>query len=50
MPNYQGVWDITTQFQYAAEWPVPILSAGRALFAGGYGSDYSNVIDFNNII
>ena len=34
MPNYQGVWDITTQFQYAAEWPVP-HPQDIGLFAGG---------------
>ena len=43
MPNFQGVWDLRTQFQYAGEWPEPVLASGRALFAGGYGSAYSNV-------
>ena len=23
MPNFQGVWDLRTQFQYAGEWPSP---------------------------
>jgi len=38
MPNYQGVWDITTQFQYAAEWQIaalPAAAAGSVFFFGG---------------
>ena len=43
MPNYQGVWDITTQFQYAAEWPVPFPSNDLGLFVSAY---QTNVLDF----
>ena len=40
MPNYQGVWSLSTQFQNRDGWPVyvpPVI----ALFAGGdpYGSN-----------
>ena len=43
MPNYQGVWDITTQFQYAAEWNSDNPNPSIALFAGGNGN--LNVIE-----
>ena len=43
MPNYQGVWNITTQFQYAAEWPVPFPSGDLGLFTSAYTT---NVLDF----
>lgn len=38
MPNYQGVWSLSTQFQNATEWQadnVPPLSGDIGLFAGG---------------
>ena len=39
MPNYQGVWSLTTQMQNVSGWPVgPTI----ALFGGGNGN--SNVI------
>lgn len=34
MPNYQGVWDITTQFQYAAEWQASNLIPAIGLVTG----------------
>jgi len=40
MPNYNGVWSLSTQYQYAADWPQP---PAVALFAGGTNS---NVIEF----
>tara|TARA_X000001382_G_scaffold23018_1_gene14010 strand:- start:475 stop:1425 length:951 start_codon:yes stop_codon:yes gene_type:complete len=40
MPNYNGVWSLSTQYQYAADWPSP---PAVALFAGGQNS---NVIEF----
>lgn len=50
MPNYQGVWSLTTQMQNRTGWPTFV--ADRALFAGGYSdtvAGYKNIIDFINI-
>ena len=50
MPNYNGVWSLSTQFQNAAEWQadnVPPLSGDIALFGGG--SSTSNPIDYIQI-
>ena len=50
MPNFQGVWDLRTQFQYAGEWPKFVPD--RGLFAAGYSdtvAGYKNIIDFINI-
>lgn len=35
MPNYQGVWSLSEQFQNASGWPSPPLPAGTGLFIGG---------------
>ena len=40
MPNYQGVWNISTQYQNASGWPVP---PEFALFLGG--TPLTNVVD-----
>ena len=42
MPNYQGVWSLSTQYQYAADWPSP---PATAIYAGGYLSGSINVIE-----
>ena len=40
MPNYNGVWSLTRQFQYNTDWqadnvsPARVLSAGVVLFGG----------------
>jgi len=48
MPNYNGVWSLTTQYQYAADWPV--FRQSRALFMGGnQGGTIQNVIEFVDI-
>ena len=50
MPNYNGVWSLTTQYQYAADWQgdnVPPLSGDIALFGGG--SDSAHPIDYIQI-
>ncbi len=47
MPNYNGVWSLTTQLQYVSDWPSP---PSPALF--GTGSDaatYSTVIEKVNM-
>ena len=44
MPNYNGVWSITTQYQNASDWPSP---PAFGLFFGGYLR--ATVIDFVNI-
>ena len=60
MPNFNGVWSLTTQLQYASAWPVPPAAVG--IFAGGFDSSatvdviqeiniYSagNATDFGNL-
>jgi len=60
MPNYNGVWSLSTQYQNAADWPRP---ASTALFGGGdLGSNtmidviesinfnsQGNAVDFGNL-
>jgi len=43
MPNYQGVWSLSEQYQNASGWPVPPASP-IGLFGGGYDTGASNVI------
>jgi hypothetical protein len=38
MPNYQGVWNISTQYQNASGWPIPPLLGDLALFTSGQAS------------
>ncbi len=50
MPNYNGVWSLTTQLQYDSDWPKFVPD--RGLFAAGYSdavAGYKNIIDFINI-
>lgn len=35
MPNYQGVWSLSTQYQNASGWPIAPIAGDLALFAGG---------------
>ena len=44
MPNYQGVWSLSTQFQNASGWPV--APTGIALLAGG---TQGSLVPDNNI-
>ncbi len=41
MPNYQGVWSLSTQFQNAGAWPVPPILGDLALFPSGQAADTS---------
>tara|TARA_R110002050_G_scaffold177112_1_gene310200 strand:+ start:633 stop:1595 length:963 start_codon:yes stop_codon:yes gene_type:complete len=64
MPNYNGVWSLSTQFQYAATWNVDNLSPTRAHFSGGENasgtllnvkeiittSSTGNSIDFGDLV
>jgi len=49
MPNYNGVWSLSTQYQYAADWPSqPFL----ALVKSGYhnsGTTYRKNVDLINL-
>jgi len=47
MPNFNGVWSLTTQLQYAADWPV--FSQPRALFLGGNTGSKETVIQFIDV-
>ena len=51
MPNYSGVWDLRQQgvAQKGGRWQQYIDMTGRAVFGGGFASDYSNVIDYITI-
>ena len=59
MPNYNGVWSLSTQYQYATTWQNDHLPPTRALFAGGPSSDViefvqvettGNSTDFGNLL
>jgi hypothetical protein len=44
MPNYQGVWSLSTQFQNAGAWPSPPLTTSDlGILAGGQDAGSSNV-------
>ena len=44
MPNYNGVWSLSTQYQYAADWAADNpTDFNRAIFAGGISS--STIVD-----
>ena len=58
MPNYNGVWSLSTQYQYAADWPLnpediqsaSAQSSARAVFAGGeIGGSAVNTMEFVTI-
>jgi hypothetical protein len=50
MPNYQGVWSLSEQYQNASGWPTAPLPAGTGLFIGGSdGSGSVASIDFLSI-
>jgi len=46
MPNYNGVWSLSTQYQNADQWNSDNPLATRAIFAGGASS---NVIQFVSV-
>ena len=45
-PSFSGVWNISTQYQYASGWPVDVGLLPRTLIAGGYtGAEaFTNVV------
>ena len=47
MPNFNGVWSLTTFLQYRDD--VPRFVDERALFAGGNTGSRSNIIDYINL-
>ena len=51
MPNYQGVWSLSTQFQNASGWPMGPLTGAIGLFAGGEpsGGGRLDTIQYINI-
>ena len=52
MPNYNGVWSLTTQAQYASDWPSPPLGGGgRAVFSlGDVAGTIVNTLEFTTIL
>tara|TARA_R100000900_G_C3332351_1_gene163643 strand:- start:249 stop:1175 length:927 start_codon:yes stop_codon:yes gene_type:complete len=46
MPNYNGVWSLSTQLQYVSDWPQDIQN--RGIYAGGLAS-YAADIQFIHI-
>jgi hypothetical protein len=48
MPNYQGVWSLSTQFQNAGAWPVQPLYGDIGIVAGDAGGNGA-VIDYIQI-
>jgi len=51
MPSYSGVWTLTAQYQArgAGNWPLPPLTGDIGLFAGGFTTNYTNVIQYISI-
>jgi hypothetical protein len=45
MPNYQGVWSLSTQFQNAGDWP-KALPSSIGLFYAGYKTTISTKIEY----
>ena len=41
MPNFQGVWDLATQYENVASWPSPPATV-YGMFFGGYGANSGN--------
>ena len=39
MPNYQGVWSLSTQYQNAGAWPLPPIQGDLALFTSGQAAE-----------
>ena len=59
MPNYNGVWSLVTQYQYAADWSADNVSpatlaagggGGRAVFEIGVLSSIVNTMEFTTIL
>jgi len=44
MPNFQGVWNLATQYENSADWPIPPVNI-YGLFAGAYPGSGSSTID-----
>ena len=45
MPNYQGVWSLSTHYQNIAGWPIDPLGAGMAIFGPtGYRANIDSVV------
>ena len=40
MPNYQGVWSLSTQFQNASGWPLPPLGGDIGVISGPLAIEY----------
>ena len=53
MPNFQGVWDLRTQFQYAGEWPtliqIAVFSHSNAALDQFNMATEGSVTDFGTI-
>jgi len=47
MPNFNGVWSLTTQLQYRSDWPIFVQP--RALFLGGNTGSKETVIQFIDV-
>ena len=43
MPNFNGVWSLTTQLQYASDWPSPPIVGLIAGIDNGSGSPSANI-------
>jgi len=46
MPNFNGVWSLTTQIQYAADWPVPLGDVGL-IFGNAEGTKLASIDRIN---
>jgi hypothetical protein len=48
MPNYNGVWSITTQYQNASDWPKVPIAGDLALFLGNDKIDFITITSTGN--
>ena len=46
MPNFNGVWSLTTQAQYASYWPVPLGDVGL-IFGNNEGTKLASIDRIN---
>ena len=50
MPNYQGVWSLSTHYQNAADWPTILTGASMGLrFGGRLSSAGNDIVDIRFI-
>tara|TARA_R110002096_G_C14443764_1_gene710926 strand:- start:36 stop:995 length:960 start_codon:yes stop_codon:yes gene_type:complete len=47
MPNYNGVWSLSTHYQYRTGWPTTLLGTPIGVFTSGHNSNVLDFVDIN---